>query len=116
MDREISPLTGNYTSKKISTLQNAVYIRLTTPLGSWWADGRVGSLLHLIQREKDLNRVGLKAQQYAEEALQPIIDDGRAKSITVTHQMPHNSMIILYIIVVDNRGESFTFEHHLKLI
>ncbi|EQA94854.1 phage GP46 family protein, partial [Glaesserella parasuis 29755] len=68
MDREISPLTRDYTSKNINTLQNAVYIRLTTPLGSWWADGRVGSLLHLIKREKDLSRVGLLAQQYAEEA------------------------------------------------
>ncbi|MDP0010424.1 hypothetical protein Q7401_10835, partial [Glaesserella parasuis] len=62
MDREISPLTRDYTSKNINTLQNAVYIRLTTPLGSWWVDGRVGSLLHLIKREKDLSRVGLLAQ------------------------------------------------------
>ncbi|MGJ8503424.1 phage GP46 family protein, partial [Glaesserella parasuis] len=31
MDREISPLTRDYTSKNINTLQNAVYIRLTTP-------------------------------------------------------------------------------------
>ena len=73
MDREISPLTGDYTSKQISTLQNAVYIRLTTPLGTWWADGRVGSLLHTIPKEKDLRHVGPLAQQYAEEALQPLI-------------------------------------------
>ncbi len=80
MDREISPFTGDYTSKQISTLANAAYIRLTTPLGSWWADGRVGSLLHLIPREKDLSHIGLIAQQYAEEALQPLIDDGRGRN------------------------------------
>lgn len=116
MDREISPLTRDYTTKQISTLQNAVYIRLTTPLGSWWADGRVGSLLHLIEREKDLARVGLLAQQYAEEALQPLIDDGRAKSIQVTHTQPHNGKLLLHIVVTDNRGNVFEFDHHVKVI
>lgn len=116
MDREISPLTGDYTSKKITTLANAAYIRLTTPLGSWWADGRVGSLLHLIQREKDLTRVGLIAQQYAEEALQPLLDDGRASEISVTHQQPHNGVLMLNITIVDSRGEPFSFNYPVKVI
>lgn len=116
MDREISPLTRDYTSDKIDTLQNAVYIRLTTPKGSWWADGTLGSLLHLIQREKDLSRVGLLVQQYAEEALQPIIDDGRAKSITVTHEQPKDGSLNLLISAVDHRGVKFEFKHPVKLI
>lgn len=116
MDREISPLTRDYTSEKIDTLQNAVYIRLTTPKGSWWADGMLGSLLHLIQREKDLSRVGLLAQQYAEEALQPIIDDGRAKSITVTHEQPKDGSLNLNIQVTDNRGKTYQFKHSVKVI
>ncbi len=116
MDREISPLTRDYTSDKIDTLQNAVYIRLTTPKGSWWADGTLGSLLHLIQREKDLSRVGLLAQQYAEEALQPIIDDGRAKSIVVTNEQPKDGSLNLLISVIDNRGVKFEFKHPVKLV
>ncbi|OOF50260.1 hypothetical protein BKK54_06330 [Rodentibacter genomosp. 1] len=116
MDREISPLTGDYTNKPISTLTNAAYIRLTTPLGSWWADGRVGSLLHLIPKEKDLSRVGLIAQQYAEEALQPLIDDGRAEEITVNHTQPHNGKVILDISIRDNRGDIYHFKHPVNLI
>lgn len=116
MDREISPLTGDYTNANISTLQNAVYIRLTTPLGSWWANGRVGSLLHTIQREKDLSRVGMLAQQYAEEALQPLLDDGRASNIVVTHDQPHNGRVILSISVTDSRGEQYTFKHPVNVI
>ncbi|HDR1020942.1 TPA: phage GP46 family protein [Pasteurella multocida] len=116
MDREISPLTGDYTGKHTGTLQNAVYIRLTTPLGSWWADGRVGSLLHLIPREKDLERIGLLAQQYAEEALQPLLDDGRASEITVTYSQPKNGSLILSISVKDGRGNAFEFKHPVKLI
>ena len=116
MDREISPLTGDYTNQHISTLQNAVYIRLTTPLGSWWANGRVGSLLHTIQREKDLSRVGMLAQQYAEEALQPLLDDGRANEIVVTHEQPHNGKVILSISVTDSRGEQYMFKHPVNVI
>ncbi|OOH87330.1 hypothetical protein BMT54_09985 [Pasteurellaceae bacterium 15-036681] len=116
MDREISPLTGDYTSDTIHTLQNAVYIRLTTPLGSWWANGRVGSLLHTISREKDVSRVGLIAQQYAEEALQDLLNDGRAKEITVTHEQPKNGRLHLFITVTDNRGETVTFKHPVKVI
>ncbi|AUK50022.1 phage GP46 family protein [Pasteurella multocida] len=116
MDREISPLTGDYTSKQISTLQNAVYIRLTTPLGAYWADGRVGSLLHLIQREKDVERVGLLAQQYAEEALKPLLDDGRASEVTVSYKQPKNGILLLLISVKDNRGNAFEFKHTVKLI
>ncbi len=116
MDREINPLTGDYTSKQISTLQNAVYIRLTTPLGAYWADGRVGSLLHLIQREKDVERVGLLAQQYAEEALKPLLDDGRASEVTVSYKQPQNGILLLLISVKDNRGNAFEFKHPVKLI
>lgn len=116
MDREISPLTRDYTSEHIHTLQNAVYIRLTTPLGSWWADGRVGSLLHLINREKDLSHVGQLAQQYAEEALQPLLDSKRAKSIVVSYEQPHDGTLNLIIDVTDNRGVKFKFKHPVKLI
>lgn len=116
MDREISPLTGDYTHLTIHTLQNAVYIRLTTPLGAWWADGRVGSLLHTLTREKALDRIGLLAQQYAEEALQPLLDDGRATAIVVTHQPPENGQLFLSIQVTDNRGETATFKHPVNII
>lgn len=116
MDREISPLTGDYTDNQTSTLQNAVYIRLTTPLGSWWADGRVGSLLHTLTRDKDVKRVGTLAEQYAREALQPLLDDGRAQNIEISHTQPHNSTILLLITVQDARGETYQFTHPVKVI
>lgn len=116
MDREISPLTGDYTHSQIRTLQNAVYIRLTTPLDSWWANRRVGSLLHTLTREKDVSRVGLLAEQYAKEALQPLLNDGRAKNIEIRHSQPKNGTLILHIQVTDNRGETVTFEHPVKII
>lgn len=116
MDKTIRPQSRSYDGSTVQTLQNAVYLRLTTPRGQWWADSQFGSLLYTITREKDLARVGLIAQQYAEEALAPIIADGRAQSIEVTPHQPHNGRLLLSIAVIDARGESHTFKHHVKVI
>lgn len=115
MDKELDTLTGDYTGRTINNLKNAVYIRLKTPLGSWWADKNLGSLLHLLGREKDLGRVGLLAKQYAEEALQPIVDDGRAERITVSAEQPHNGMLYLNIRVETAAG-GFDYRHGVAVV
>lgn len=116
MDRELNTTTGDYNGQNTTSLQNAVYIRLTTPLGSWWANPALGSLLHTLPREKDVERVGLLAQQYAEEALQPLLDDKRVKTLLVTYQQPKNGWLLLFIEVTDNRGEHYQFQHPVKVI
>lgn len=115
MDRELNPNTGDYTGNQINNLQNAVYIRLITPKGSWWADPKLGSLLHTLVREKDINRISLLARQYAEEALQPIVKDGRADRIRVAAEQPHNGMVHLHIKVTTAANE-YTFKHAVKVI
>lgn len=115
MDKELDPRTGDYTGRMTDTLQNAVYIRLMTPLGSWWADKTVGSLLHLLRREKDLARVSLLAEQYAAEALAPITASGRADSITVKAEQSHNGMLILHIRVETAAG-GFDYRHEVPVI
>ena len=115
MDKELDPRSGDYTGNAIDTLKNAVYIRLATPLGSWWADTSVGSLLHLLQREKDLERVALLAEQYAAEALQPIIDDGRAERISVSAEQPHKGRLNLRIRVETAAG-GFDYSHGVAVI
>ncbi|MBI4804468.1 MAG: phage GP46 family protein [Desulfovibrio sp.] len=115
IDKGIDPYTGEYLPTRINHLGNAVYIRLATPLGSWWADTTIGSRLHELAREKDLPRVGLLAEQYAEQALRPLIEDGRARSITVTSQQPHDGRCLLLITVEDATGREQTFQHPVKV-
>lgn len=115
MDKELDVATGDYTGQAINTLKNAVYIRLMTPLGSWWADKTIGSELHLLQREKDLDRVALLAEQYASEALQPIVTSGRAKKITVTAEQPKNGWLFLNIRV-DTAAGGFDYRHGVPVI
>ena len=116
MDRELNPLTGDYSGATSTGLQNEVYIRLMTPLGAWWADPLLGSLLHTIEREKDVERVGMLARQYAEEALSPILKANRASDITVVETQPHNGWLYLSIQVLANTGDQFTYTHPVKLI
>ncbi|KDC65761.1 phage GP46 family protein [Bordetella bronchiseptica] len=115
MDVLIDPTTADYAGQRITTLANAVYLRLETPLGSYWADPALGSRLHELQREKDLTRVYTLARQYAEQALAPLIEDGRAQRITVTATRLQPGWCLLQVEVVDQGGVEQVFTHHVKV-
>ncbi|SFH12976.1 phage GP46 family protein [Pseudomonas sp. NFACC45] len=116
MDAGINPTTGDLTGQRINTLANAVYIRLMTPLATWWADPSLGSRLHELRREKDRPRVGILAKQYAEQALQPLLDDSRAKKITITAEQPHNGWLELQIDIIDATGNPHVFRQPVRVI
>ena len=118
---ELNPLTGDYTAANaaINHLANSVYIRLITPLKSWWADPTLGSRLHELQREKDVPRVRVLGKQYAEDALKPLLADGRAKSVVVTvsdeiQRLP-TPRALLHIEVVDASDRRHPFTHYIKV-
>lgn len=116
MDALLDPYTGDYTGTRTTTIANAVYLRLQTPLGSYWRDPAVGSLLYTLKRSKDVPRVAMLAQQYAEQALEPLVANGRAQSITVTTSQPNPGWLTLSIDVVDPAGNTQTFQHPVKVI
>lgn len=123
MDAFIDPDTRDYVlldgavqRDPASGLANACYLRLSTPLGSYWADKTLGSRLHELQREKDVARVATLAKQYTEQALAPILADGRATQITVSVDQPHNGRLHLLIEVVAASGETLTFKHPVGVI
>ena len=116
MDTGINPISGDTTGERISSLANAVYLRLMTPLGSYWADPLLGSLLHTLRREKDRPRVGRLAVQYSENALRPLLDDGRATAINVTAEQPRNGWLLLAVEVAQADGQVQTFTHNVRVI
>lgn len=122
MDAFVNPLSADYVllagtvqRDPADGLANAVYIRLMTPLGSWWRDASLGSRLHELVRQKDVSRVSVLAKQYAETALQPIIDDGRASAIKVQTQQPHNGRLNLLIEVTKASQQVQTFNYPVKV-
>ncbi|USE78056.1 phage GP46 family protein [Cupriavidus gilardii] len=116
MDALLDPTTADYAGRQTDTLANAVYLRLATPLGSWWADPTLGSRLHELKREKDVARVAVLARQYAEQALRPLLNDGRATAITVQTSRPRSGWLLLQITVTQASGEDRHFAHPVRVI
>ena len=104
-------------------LINAIYLRLSTPLGSYWANPTLGSRLHELAREKDTPGVAKLAGQYAVQALAPIIANGRATEINVSTERqagrpsgrPSGQLILLIEVLAAN-GETLTFKHPVQVI
>jgi phage gp46-like protein len=122
MDAWIDPRRGDYVladgapmRDPLGGLSNAVYLRLQTPLGGYWAAPTLGSRLHELAREKDLAQVAVLARQYAEQALAPILADGRARAIVVTAERQGGRLALL-IEVTAASGERLTFSHPVQVI
>ncbi|MCW3479747.1 phage GP46 family protein [Neisseriaceae bacterium JH1-16] len=115
MEALLDPQTGDYAGSRTDTLANAVYLRLMTPLGSWWADPTLGSRLHELQREKDLPRVAMLARQYSEQALASLLKDGRADRIEVGTIRTQPGWLRLDIEVEDASGRVQHFQHPVRV-
>lgn len=79
----------------------------------WWADtfapiegDLIGSRLWLLSREKQLREAVARAEEYAREALEWLIEDGIAASVIVTASIPRSGWLRLDIEIdrPDSRG------------
>lgn len=75
--------TADMTYDQDTTLMNNIYLSLMVRRGSFFADTSFGSRLHLLQRGKNTNRTMRLAIDYTKEALQWLIDAGKARTVEV---------------------------------
>ncbi|WP_431287462.1 phage GP46 family protein [Roseateles chitinivorans] len=120
-DTYIDPITADYVQSAgdlardpADGLANAVYLRVMTPLGSWWADTSLGSRLHELQREKDVPRVQRLAVQFVQQCLQPLVDDGRALAVDVQAEHAPGRLNLLVTITDAGQAER-TFDFFIKV-
>ncbi|WP_338067735.1 phage GP46 family protein, partial [Candidatus Erwinia dacicola] len=111
MDAYIDHTTGDYTGQRCTDLHNAVWLRLRIRKGTYWADPQMGSRLHELARAKDMPQTHTLARQYAEQALQPLIDDKRATAVDVVVTSPETGWLQLSIMVTQAGGNVLTFTH-----
>ena len=117
MDALLNPATGDYLlNQSAQGIENEVYVRLVTQLGSYWAEPALGSRLHELRRQKHLKRIEVLAKQYAEQALQPVIQSKRAQSIQVTASAPQHGWLKLHIEAVDAAGDTVTLSQKVAVI
>ena len=97
-------------------------MRFTAPATMYSRTGRLcavptlGSRLHELRRQKHLKRIEVLAKQYAEQALQPVIQSKRAQSIQVTASAPRHGWLKLHIEAVDAAGDTVTLNHKVAVI
>lgn len=77
----------------------------------WWADAwparerdRIGSRLWLLSREKELPEVRRRAEDYAREALQWLIDDRIAQAVRVEATTRDGDILHLRIVIARAGG------------
>lgn len=76
----------------------------TTSKRGWWGDSlsdidgdKIGSKLWLLWREKELNSVAVRAEEYARESLEWLIDTKVASQVDVTAELMGNGRLGLEI-------------------
>lgn len=83
-----------------------------TSLRGWWGDlaqRTTGSLLWLIQREKTLPEVALRAQEYCENALAWMIEQAVAESVTVQAVLVRPFGLQLNISITRGDSKSYSY-------
>lgn len=111
----INGLDADMTWEPAADISNNVWLSLMVPVGSFFARPSFGSKLHLLRREKSLPRVARLAEQYVLEALQWIMDLGRATSVTAAAELAPGR-INLAVAVVQADGRELTYELFVEVI
>lgn len=81
----------------------------------WWGDSteteQMGSRLWLLRREKLTTRIALRAEEFANEALQWLVDDSVVASITSTAEIiwPNRLNLIIRYSLPGNSQEEMKF-------
>jgi phage gp46-like protein len=103
---------GRMTFDPAGDIMNNVYLSLVVKRGSWFQNPDFGSRLHLLQRAKNTEKTAALAEEYCREALQWLLDVGRATKVDVRTERDrsqdlHRLKLLVEVTQVDGRQVSF---------
>jgi phage gp46-like protein len=102
-----------------SNLRNNVYLSLMIRRGSWFQNLDFGSRLHLLQREKNTEQTAVLAEEYCREALQWLIDSGRARKIDIVAErdrLQDLHRLKLLVSVTKSNGDQVSFTTFVEVV
>lgn len=89
-----------------------------TDLRGWWGDisanvegDQHGSLLWLLRREKQTSEVLARARQYAEQALQWMLDDRVASRLSVTTEFGGRGVMVIGVEIERPAGDRVSYRY-----
>jgi phage gp46-like protein len=110
---------GQMTFDKADNILNNIFLSLMVPKGSFFQAPDFGSRLHLLKRAKNTEKTAALAEEYCKEALQWLIDTGRAKKIEVFSQrdrLQDLNRLKLLVEVTQADGRQVSFETFVEVV
>jgi phage gp46-like protein len=111
--------TGSMTLDKADSIMNNVYLSLMIRRGSWFQNLDFGSRLHLLHRAKNTERTAILAREYCKEALQWLLDTGRATAIEIDTERDRRidlCRLKLLVEVTQADGKKVSFTTYVEVI
>lgn len=112
-------ITADMTFEKADSILNNIYLSLMIPRGGFFQNPDFGSRLHLLLRAKNTANTETLAKAYCEEALQWLINTGKAGKIEVftERDMAENiNRLKLLVRVTQTDGQQIEFETFLEVV
>ena len=110
---------GAMTFEKADTILNNIYLSLIVRKGSFFQNTDFGSRLHLLKRAKNTEKTAALAEEYCKEALQWLLNIGRATKINVYSErdrLQDLNRLKLLIEVTQSDGRQISFETFAEII
>jgi len=112
---EITGIEADMTWDKATDITNNVYLSIMVRKGSWFFNPDFGSRLHELTRSKNTDRTARLAEKYAEEALQWLLDLGRATDVSATATR-ETERIALLVSVTQADGRQISYETFVEVV
>ena len=110
---------GQMTFDPAGDIMNNIYLSLVVRRGSWFQNPDFGSRLHLLERAKNTEKTAALAEEYCREALQWLIDTGRATRIDVRTERDRSQdlhRLKLLVEVTQADGRQVSFERFVEVV
>jgi len=110
---------GAMTFEKADTILNNIYLSLIVRKGSFFQNTDFGSRLHLLKRAKNTEKTAALAEEYCKEALQWLLNIGRATKINVYSErdrLQGLNRLKLLIEVTQSDGRQISFQTFTEVV
>ncbi len=119
IDNQTGIASMTFDQAEDGNLLNNIYLSLVIQKGSFFQNPDFGSRLHLLKRAKNTERTAALAAEYCKEALQWLIDTGRASKIDIyTERDRTQNLNRLKILVeaIKADGDLVTFTTYVEVV
>ncbi len=110
---------GQMTFDRADSIMNNIFLSLMVRRGSFFQNPEFGSRLHLLHRAKNTEKTAALAVEYCKEALQWLLDVGRATKIEVVSQrdrLQDLNRLKLLIETTQADGRTVTFDYFVEVV